>query len=199
MRRAICLTIAFVLVTVAATSAEAQPLARAEVGRVAVAQCYARCNEPYHNQLIQIGRLSLDSTKWPGDWDDANVIYTVCQIQQQRARLGDMCRAGCLDIEAAYGVRKGHIRARFHREFNEFLRNIRASGLWTQWNQYPRSGTPEFTQACARHHEIVTARSSEFARQLQDVEPMGDAAMRARLEEVMANEHHPEPPAPWDE
>ena len=174
----------------------AQSLTKAQAGRVAVAQCYTKCVEAPYLQSRQGARLALDSND--GEWSLENTALVLCTLSQGDAIAGDMCLAGCRDIEAAYGYRSSHIRTRFHRWFNEFLRDVKTAGLWTAWNRYPRGGSRSFVNACARYIQILGSRSASVAEQMKDVKPLSEEELHAKREEVIANEHYPEPPPVWE-
>lgn len=153
---------------------EAQSLTRAQAGRVAVAQCYAHCLELSYNQTMQSARFVLDALA--GEWTAQNVLSTTCTLVQTNAQMGDMCVAGCMDIEASYRVRLSHIRTRFHRILNESLRDLRTSGLWSAWNRYPEVGTAAFDRACVRYAQIVSARSAQTAQAMKETKPLDETA-----------------------
>ena len=123
---------------------------------------------------------------------------TACVVVQDNAIAGDMCKAGCADIEAAYGVRTSHIRARFGRVLNQYVRDVKTAGLWTAWNRYPEPGTDAFTRACSKYWEIQNRKSVAAAQSWEKLEPMSDAELEAKRQEVIENEHHPEPPPVWE-
>ena len=174
----------------------AQQLTKAQAGRIAVAQCYTNCTALPYSQSREAARLALDVNA--GEWSLENSAFVACQISQNDAIAGDMCRAGCVDIEAAYGYRSSHIRTRFHRWLNEFLRDVRTARLWTAWNRYPQPGTDAFIQACARYLQILQSKNAQVVQGMQDVKPLSEAELRAKREDVIANEYVPEPPPAWE-
>ena len=137
-------------------------------------------------------RIALDALD--GEWSTTVVQYVVCQLDQAIARRQDACRAGCIDIEASYGVRSSHIRTRYYWHLNKFLRDIRASGLWTAWNRFPEQGTDAFIRACARYTQITTSRRVAAAQKLNDMEPEDANILKTRLQEVIESEYRPDPP-----
>ena len=172
---------------------EAQGLTRAQAGRVAVAQCYARCTELAYNQIQLEARLVLDGED--GEWSSTNYALVRCRLAQIDAIAADACRAGCVDIETAYGVRSSHVRTRYHWLLNRFLRDMRTSGLWSQWNRFPEENTPQFGRACARYVQVINARNARVAQGMEGVEPSSEAVLQLRRQEVIENEYVPDPPS----
>ena len=105
-----------------------------------------------------------------------------------------MCRAGCLDIEAAYGWRSSHIRTRFSYLYNSFVRDVRTAGLWNQWNNFPEPGTDRFARACARYAQILQTRSSQIKKIVEQTEPWSPEVLHDKRLQVMEAEVVPEPP-----
>ena len=180
-----------------AIQADAQQLTRAQAGQVAVAQCYAHCTEVAYGDQIAALRFTLDALE--GEWDALNVLLEGCVVVQNNAIAGDMCKAGCFDIEHAYGVRTGRIRSRFGRALNEYVRDVRTAGLWTAWNRYPEPGTDAFVQACARFWEIQTRKNTAAVKSWEKLSPMSDEEFKARRQEVIENERYPEPLPAWED
>ena len=176
---------------VSSCASEAQ-LNRTQAGRVEIAKCYQTCTTLGYEQVVQGARFTLDALD--GEWSRSNAVRTTCVLLQAEAITLDACRASCADIEIAYGVRSSHVRTRFRWLFNESLRPMRTSGLWTAWNRFPRSGTPEFDRACARYAQIVTSSNARLAETMQEVEPLSDEEIQAKRRKVMEMEYVPEPP-----
>ena len=79
-----------------------------------------------------------------------------CVNVQAGAQALDACRAGCADIEAAYGVRSSYIRTRFHYFANAAFWEARASGLWTACSRFPAIDSDAFLRASEPVNDIET-------------------------------------------
>ena len=173
----------------------AAQLNRAQAGRVEVAKCYQTCTlGSGQDSAADLTRLILDALD--GEWNisDAQLALLGCGLFQSGAIGLEACRAGCTDIEAAYNVRESHVRSRFYRLFNEVVRPMKTSGLWTAWNRYPQSGTDAFARACARYLQITGQFNTRNAAAMLTVEPLSVEEISAKRQEVIESEHRPEPP-----
>ena len=175
---------------------EAQNLSRAQAGRVAAAQCYQSCIAMDYGQSSSNYRITLDALD--GEWTETNVLLLVCRSRQYDAQMFDACRASCIDIEKAYGYTGGWIRTRVLYLLNDFLREVKAAGLWNSWNRYPASGTAAFARACVRYHLILNTKQASAAAFYENAEPVSASELQSRRQEVIENEYRPEPP-PFDD
>ena len=168
-------------------SAPGQNLTRAQEGRVEVAKCYANCTVSTATGAVAVTRFILDG--FDGVWDFPLFLLSACLLIQEGGKNIDACRATCLDVEAAYGYRSGHVRARFNRIYLDSVRELRASGLWLAWNNYPRPGTAAFSRACSRLLESASRSASKTAQVHAEEAPNFDpTAMQNRLREVLESE-----------
>ena len=179
--------------TVVCTSVEAQQLTRSQAGRVAVAQCYARCTEMVYAQVPARARFVLDGLD--GEWNLAEFLLAACVVVQSDVQALDMCRAGCLDIEAAYGWRSSHIRSRFSAAYNAAVRDARAAGLWNQWNDFPDVDSERFARGCARYFKTTSSRSKRFDQIREDeVGSLSQEILRERRQQIRESEIILDPP-----
>lgn len=184
-------TIGVLMLVCLTLPAAGQNLTRAQEGRVAVAKCYGSCLDG--GGQIAAARFVLDGLD--GEWPYGDFLVAACVMLQAGAQSADACRATCLDIEAAYGYRSGHVRARFNRLYQDAIREVRASGLWKGWNNYPRAGTAAFDRACVRHFQAAASAASKMAETHAEEAPDFDPeAMQQRLREVLESEVHIDPP-----
>ena len=186
------LALALALIVSTASQAQQRNLTRAQEGRVEVAKCYARCLKSA--EPMTYVRIALDALD--GKWSTSTFQYVACLNDQTVAQRQDACRSGCVDIEATYGVRSSYIRTRYLWHFNSHIREVRAAGLWNAWNRFPEPGSDAFIRACARYIQSQQTRSATAARKLESVEPENVSVLKARRQEVIADEYRPElPPA----
>ena len=188
---------ALLLLGALALPVSGQHLSRQQAGRVAVAQCYAQCTEMAYAQIPARARLTLDGLA--GEWNYAEFLLAVCVVIQSDVQALDMCRAGCLDIEAAYEWRSSHIRSRFVAAYNATVRDARVAGLWNQWNDFPDTDSDRFARACARYFEAAASRSKQFAQVREDeVDSLSQEDLKEKRQQVMESEVVPDPPPLYD-
>lgn len=165
-------------------------LTKAEEGRVAISQCYAGCMETAAREAARYGaaveRLIELRFRIGGfrtlSIANRNRLETsqenaVCLTLQNAIRLIDACRAGCVDLEAVYGVSSSHARNRFRHELNnDKLDKLQraARGLWIDYQNSPDSDDPnseEFDAACRAFFSPSTASDGSGALSRVTVRP----------------------------
>ena len=159
-----------------------------------MAQCYTNCMSGW--QRADTARLALDALD--GEWSDVAVQYVGCLLAQIDAVRADACRSGCVDIEIAYGVRSSYIRTRFMWALNKHLRDGPHRPSMDGMEPLSTIRHRRFHQACARYIQILESKNAQVVQGMQDVKPLSEAELRVKREEVIANEHYPEPPPAWE-
>ena len=91
------------------------------------------------------------------DWGDVIAISNTgwCEEVQDQVRLMDGCNAGCMDVEAAYGLTASEARKRFKHIFDEAREPLEATGLWIDYASSPVPGTGAFDAACEAFLEAI--------------------------------------------
>ena len=140
-----------VLSMLSALSVNAQDLTKAEQGRLDVTRCYITCAD-------QIGRMvpAYFSTALISESThsvDFGYREVWCESLQIMMNTADTCQAGCRDLEQVYGPVKSYAKTRYQRFFYDIKADLVESGLWTAYNDYPRSNNSPwaFSQACDRY------------------------------------------------
>ena len=125
-------------------------LTKSQEGRLVVGQCYSKCAERVFNAdklgfdwLLALASGDIDST------DGLDVLTSaVCTGLVATMREADACHAGCIDAEAAYGVRTSFARNRFTYRRSKLERELRSAGLWQTHRDYAEGDA--FDDACDR-------------------------------------------------
>ena len=161
-----------VLVILAAfmLAADAHDLTKTETGREVVSQCYAHCARDLvalqaehedvlaaHAQVFtdlagRAARSGINVTDMPEFHTLINTItYAECDRAQWWLNSADLCDASCRDLEYVYGAVNSWAKTRFRYHFENIKTWARASGLWTNYRDWPRPGSDsiEFETACA--------------------------------------------------
>ena len=154
-------------------------LNKAQAGREAVGNCYARCYTvaSAHALSLVAAVERVSSLAWSMavsgvDEDGLESIFSdgrtnACHRVVLYMSQADSCYAGCRDVERAYGVKAAEARTRFIHTFNEDRALARQSGLWTDYRTSIYDGG-DFDAACARMFEL--ASSSGDRRVLQGMD-----------------------------
>ena len=149
----------------AAMTVGAENLSKAEEGRVAVGQCYARCMDKAFQSIAATQKnstrlnelmISDDFFQLTDDSQDEFIrLYRldVCLLAQNHVRGIDACDAGCVDIETAYDVGGTNARSRFYRLLRDDRLALQDAGLWTDYRTFPVFGSYEFEDACESLYE----------------------------------------------
>lgn len=159
----------------ASVAAGAQNLNKAEEGRTAVAQCYARCvDRSERTRLAAYARFDrltdlLISDEYHALQEesqdtviDGEKTY-ICLLGQDLVRSLDACQAGCADLEEAYGVRSSHARNRFRDLLDRESAVLREVGLWSDYRSSPAGGSAEFDRACRAYWNDGASGSASTA------------------------------------
>ena len=128
-----------ILLTSSQTHAQ-ESLTKEEEGQLAVSQCYSECSARYL-QLIRHTSL-LGETAWGEDHCETGPII----LDSLNA-----CKAGCADVESAFGTTTSTARERFLSIYNDLVDHYSPSGLWNENGTHPEPGTTEFETACVQH------------------------------------------------
>ena len=148
-------------------SIAAEELSHQEQGRIAVSQCYAACTDGWYESWVEatdkaewaVNVVASDGFRYLSRGDQVAFVKAarnlLCLETNVLVRRLDACRAGCIDIEVAYGeVPTSYIRNRFSRMYTKARDNARRLGLW---DEYYRDVNVE--AACERAYEQL---SSEY-------------------------------------
>ncbi len=156
MRTTTVLTLALALGLALTTAA--QPLTRAQQGRVELGKCYATCYDRAYQtktatdrQLLRLADLLLNPEFWELSSKSRDMTFDreaerICDRVLDEVQQMDACNAGCVDIEAAYGVTNSQARRRFQARLTTRTNNLRAAGLWIGYDRI----APNFDAACTQ-------------------------------------------------
>ena len=160
-------TLLAVCLVLPAAASVAHPQTDPKDARASLGQCYSRCILQAATSGIAVdfplgvvgaiatpGAGAAPVADDPDDDSDGPVDFFpgygeyICSAAQTNARILDGCRAGCQDIERAYGVRRSEARKRFLHLFDATLQPLIDSGLWVDYASSPTPDTPAFDTAC---------------------------------------------------
>ena len=140
----------FALVAWGIQSASAQELTKDEQGLVAISQCYSTCMD---RAMPIVWALEEDEDRYrtnPETISRQQYTESSCENLQYAIHSMDTCQAGCRDLETVYGTIKSYARSRYFFIFNDLRTKLAASGLWTNYRDFPELGTTAFEIACDR-------------------------------------------------
>ena len=168
------LAMACAVVLLATEIALAQNLTRAQEGRVEAAKCWAQCQSQYQadrhaGQAYGQWYLNLLVTIDPSDFSDGGRAILnagaelLCSVAQETVRTMDACYQSCTDIERAYGNPSNLAKSRFRHVFLEERNDLRAAGLWDNYNNSP-DDTAAFDRACNRWLDSASAGYPRIGR-----------------------------------
>ena len=151
--------VAAILALMAAQTAVAQNLTKAQEGRKAVGQCYSACLKVDSAGPVAWIAMYWDNWREAADWtaqEWGGFISmwqaTGCTAAQVSVIALYACGQGCIDVERAYGVSSSFARTAFRHELAEATSELRGAGLWNTTNRNaPQAGTVAFQQACTRY------------------------------------------------
>lgn len=155
--------------------AAAQPLDRAAQGRVAVGQCYSACLDRAHRDTADLGAFTRDLIALLYDAEVLNLplstrLETIqnhtllfCTLAQSYIYSLEGCHQGCVDVEAAHGVRKSSARIRFLNLLRIERQPLVDAGLWVDFRNSPTSGA-DFEAACTLMMADAVAESAGGTR-----------------------------------
>ena len=150
----------------------AHELTKAEVGRELVSQCFTQCalkvadldaehdgiNVALLEQLRDLGGRAARSGIDVNDLDSFHALlenagHVSCSLTQTAMHVADLCEASCRDLEHVYGPVNSWAKTRFRYHFNEAKADLKESGLWTSYTDYPRADDDEaeFDLACEQY------------------------------------------------
>ncbi len=115
-------------------------LTKAQEGRREVGRCYSECTARYASASVATARsfsnwqevvisdafANLDPATQAATEEVLRLLFcglSGVQVEDMRS-----CRDGCIDVEAAYGVRSSRARSRFLRLFNEETASVGEPG-----------------------------------------------------------------------
>lgn len=162
------------------TPSWAQNLTKAEEGRALLGQCYSACT--LQAEAGTAREIALVAQLWES-WRDANNYGwsqetfdafldgwkgAACQVTQNSVIAASACREGCVDIERVYGTSTSLARSTFNYTFNEFIDELKQSGLWlTNVRDAPKQGTAAFEEACDRFLSSESESTSTSTNQVR--------------------------------
>ena len=112
-------------------------LTKIEEGQLAISQCYFECSQR-HLEYASTIMMGEESTGHRGYcWAEHGILQSL-----------DICKAGCTEMESAFGTTTSDARDRFLSIYNDLVGYLEPHGLWNTTGDQPRQGTEEFKDAC---------------------------------------------------
>ena len=126
------------LVFLTAPQALAQDaLTKIEEGQLAISQCYSECSQR-HLEYVSVIVMGEESTGHRGYcWAEQGILQSL-----------DTCKAGCTEMESAFGTTTSNARDRFLSIYNDLVGYLEPHGLWKTTGDQLRHGTDAFKDAC---------------------------------------------------
>lgn len=147
-----------------AAATAAQNLNKIQEGRAEAGKCHATCMDraertalALYERVDRLTDLLISDEYFELTVASRNELVAleetaICSLAQDHVRNLDGCHAGCLDVEAAYGVRahSSLARNRFQELLNAERDALQQVGLWQDYRRTPTAGSA-FDLACDRY------------------------------------------------
>ena len=112
-------------------------LTKIEEGQLAISQCYSECSQR-HLEYVSVIVMGEESIGDRGNcWAEHGILQSL-----------DTCKAGCTEMESAFGTTTSNARDRFLSIYNDLVGYLEPYGLWKTTGDQLRHGTDAFRDAC---------------------------------------------------
>ena len=112
-------------------------LTKIEEGQMAISQCYSEYSQRHleYVSVIVMGEESIGDRGYC--WAEHGILQSL-----------DTCKAGCTEMESAFGTTTSNARDRFLSVYNGPVGYLEPCGLWKTTGDQLRHGTDAFKDAC---------------------------------------------------